>query len=275
MVAVPRFVGMSLSEAERAIPHLNGEPLLMLNVETAPHDIAPSYVFHQDIPENTPVHVGQVVTVTISVGREIETFSMPDLRNMAQSAAEEMVRSLGLGVGTVHRVYHTTVPAGYVAFQGVAPGMQTHTGQLVSFTVSDGPPPDGEDGADLTTPGHTGGHGITPWQPGETPEPYVTPTPPPFIPPTPAPPVMPTPPPFTYGPQRRVFVIHEGLFLTAENSVAVILTINGDSANAHRVTVNRNQTPFEIEVSVALTDNITISINGRQGTLNPADLPLR
>lgn len=102
---------------------------------------------HEEIPAGTIMRfepadkaaVGEIVTLYISKGPEIETVQVPKLEGQTAEWAMELLTSAGLVVGEVTKENHDTVPAGNVISQTILPGEQAEVGTIVDFVVSLGP----------------------------------------------------------------------------------------------------------------------------------------
>ena len=80
---------------------------------------------------------GSTVTLRISAGPLIQKTQIPDLRGMSESAADALLRALGLATGSVtYRA--SSLPAGTVLDQSPAAYKEVDAGASVSYTVSSG-----------------------------------------------------------------------------------------------------------------------------------------
>lgn len=80
---------------------------------------------------------GSTVTLRISAGPLIQKTQIPDLRGMSESAADALLRALGLATGSVtYRA--SSLPAGTVLDQSPAAYKEVDAGVSVSYTVSSG-----------------------------------------------------------------------------------------------------------------------------------------
>ncbi|MCL2703056.1 MAG: Stk1 family PASTA domain-containing Ser/Thr kinase [Defluviitaleaceae bacterium] len=295
-VEVPRFTGREYADAY-AIRDSNG-PLELEDIyEFSDHPN--SFIFNQEPRPGTLVPAGTAVTIFISKGQALETFTMPNLVGREITAARAEIERLGLRVGSVTPTFHAAIPKDQVMSQTIAAGFDAATGQVVNLVVSNGPEPAPEPietpdaGTDITStpdPAWTPGPAITPL-PNITPDPNATPTqtlppstPPPNVIPTPTPgpyitpPVqthaLPTPTPIIIPPDEPLVIqgpqIEKFLFpLTIDDfagkeniNITVTVLENRVVNNVIEESLHVMQLPRSIEIECSTEARIQVHIEG-------------
>lgn len=92
-------------------------------------------VMSQDPEASTRAKKGTIVNLVISSGREVE---VPELKNMNLSQAEEILRDLGLKIGTTSTDYSNTVEKDLVIRQEPVAGSSVQSGSEVNLVISVG-----------------------------------------------------------------------------------------------------------------------------------------
>lgn len=131
---IPNVVGMSESDAEKAIQDANlivkkGDPVYSDNVDQGEVvSVSPS--------EGTEVKEGTEVTLVISKGAEKAT--VPTLTGKSKSDAQSALSNAGL-YGNATEDYSDTVEEGYVISQDTTAGKEVSKGATIGYVVSKGP----------------------------------------------------------------------------------------------------------------------------------------
>ena len=86
---------------------------------------------------HSTLKAGDTVTLTVSLGKQINSVSVPDLYGLTESGAYEVITECGLIVGSIS-YEASSLPAGRVIAQSPAPFETLEEGESVSFTVSAG-----------------------------------------------------------------------------------------------------------------------------------------
>lgn len=170
-VAVPKLTDLAYTDAETAAESL-GLTITRTGTEERT-DVEPDTVLSQDPAEGVLVPAGTEIGVVVARGPT--AVPVPDLRNMPEAQALQVIVAQGLTVGTRTTAFSATVPVGSVISQSPGAGIIVAPGTPVDYVISDGPEP--------------------------TPTPTVPPTPTPTVAPTPTPTPKPTPTP-TPAPQN-------------------------------------------------------------------------
>ncbi|MBU5627263.1 Stk1 family PASTA domain-containing Ser/Thr kinase [Oscillibacter sp. MSJ-2] len=98
---------------------------------------APGYVISTDPVKDTVLHEGDVITLTISKGAEIQPVTVPSFLNSHIDKAMELVDQLGLKCGKVDEV-ESDLPKGYVVSQDVDALSSVDPGTTINFEISRG-----------------------------------------------------------------------------------------------------------------------------------------
>ena len=170
-VAVPALTDLAFTDAETAAESL-GLTVVRTGTEER-DDVEPDTVLSQDPAEGTLVPAGTEIGVVVARGRT--AVPVPDIRNVPEAQALQVIVADGLTVGTRTTAFDPAIAAGNVISQQPGAGIIVAPGTPVDYVVSDGPEP--------------------------TPTPTVAPTPTPTVAPTatPKPTPTPTPPPVNVG----------------------------------------------------------------------------
>jgi autotransporter-associated beta strand protein len=132
MVDVPFVLGISQTDAENAI---SGAGLAIGNVTTQ-HDpaIPTGMVISQDPAGGETVEQDSLVALVVSLGSEMAI--VPSVVGLSQSAAQDVITTAGLTVGSVAAESSDTVPAGEVIRQNPEIGTAVTFNTTVDFVVS-------------------------------------------------------------------------------------------------------------------------------------------
>jgi len=134
-INVPNVVGQAQSAAEETLRSvgLSVGTTMLLNSDTRPKGA----VISAKPAVGTLVLTGSPVDLEVSIGPA--QVALPNVVGQAQSAAEEMLRSVGLSVGTTIGVNSDTTPKGAVISAKPAVGTLVLLGSPVNLEVSIGP----------------------------------------------------------------------------------------------------------------------------------------
>ena len=134
-VAVPRFVGRSLSQAQQ-LASAEGLSLVVtdrVHSSTAPADS----VISQDQPSGKTVKRGRSVGVVVSLGPEIVT--VPDVQRRSLIEARLMIEQARLSIGELRETFDEQVKGGFVITQDPQPGARVQRGRTLKLVISKGP----------------------------------------------------------------------------------------------------------------------------------------
>jgi eukaryotic-like serine/threonine-protein kinase len=135
LIAVRDVVDISFATAKRTLARAGFK---VERVDGYSDTIARGKVIAQDPSPRVRIERGEVVTLTVSKGREL--VFVPNVDGKPEGAARAALTDAGL-VPTVIRKYSATVPAGIVVQQTPLGGNKASKGSTVSLLVSNGPPP--------------------------------------------------------------------------------------------------------------------------------------
>ena len=144
-INVPDVVGKSSVVAQQILKDKN----LRVKIVEANDDSVPAGQVVSQYPEaGAKVKEQRLVTITVSKGGQ--ELTMPDLKSMSRSNAEEKLKKMGLKLGAVFEE-NAKEPAGTVINQDPRSGSKITKGQTVDITVSLG-----EKNKEITVQNYTG-----------------------------------------------------------------------------------------------------------------------
>jgi serine/threonine-protein kinase len=180
LVVVPNFTEMEdVAEASAEAERLG---LLLEQESQESTDQEVGTIVAQNPSPGTEVPVGSTVTITVISGPG--EVAVPEIRNLTELDAADVLNENELVRGVRTEAFDPVVPEGSVISQNPAPGVRVDKGSAVDYVVSLGPEP-----SPTPTPSPTPEP-----TPSPTPEPTPTPTPEPTPTPTPEPPPSAAPP---------------------------------------------------------------------------------
>ncbi len=136
-VAIPKLVGMSPGEAERAGAASGLQVVIERQFYSA--DIPEGRIMTQVPPPGTKVRRGWSVRVAQSLGPQ--RVAIPDVTGGSERVAELNIRRRGLSLGSVARVSLPGVPLDQVISQSPPANASGVSAPKISILVSDGPEP--------------------------------------------------------------------------------------------------------------------------------------
>ena len=140
-IEMPHFVSMSLGQAE---DFFAGTPFTPV-IQTSTHPtIQSGTVIHQIPMPGVLLTPDTQIILEVSTGAETVMIQLPELAGSTEAHAISTIQGLGLVLGSVSHVPHSTVPVGQVInMQGAAAG-QVPEGSSVGLVISSGPAPESE-----------------------------------------------------------------------------------------------------------------------------------
>ena len=135
-VRVPSVVGLSTAEAGRIISSAG----LVAQIARKYSDSTPQdSVIDQSPPAGQSVLLGSSVSISISIGPQSTTVTLPDVVGMTQSDAVNKIVSLGLTTH-VSNSFSSTVAVGQIVDELPGAGQEVAPGTAIGLNVSAGPP---------------------------------------------------------------------------------------------------------------------------------------
>jgi beta-lactam-binding protein with PASTA domain len=131
---VPSVMGMTV-ESARAVVERHGL-LLTVSQEREEPKSQPGLVVEQHPLEGSQVYRGESVTVVVA--RPPAKVKVPSLLGQTLAEARQHLEAIRLAVGRTSEDLNEKVPAGSVAAQSVAPGVEAEVGTTVDLVVSKG-----------------------------------------------------------------------------------------------------------------------------------------
>ncbi|MGA6987067.1 MAG: PASTA domain-containing protein, partial [Terriglobales bacterium] len=136
-VAIPKLVGMSPLEAERAGAALGLQVAVERQFYSA--DIPEGKIMTQVPPPGTKVRRGWAIRLAQSLGPQ--RVAIPDVTGGSERVAELNIRRRGLSLGSVARVNLPDAPLDQVISQSPPAKASGVSAPKISLLVSDGPEP--------------------------------------------------------------------------------------------------------------------------------------
>lgn len=132
-IEVPTVVNLTEEQAVSQLEKRGFRANIARNAESDEYE--KGKVMSQDPEASTRAKKGTIVNLVISSGREVE---VPELKNMNLSQAEEILRDLGLKIGTTSTDYSNTVEKDLVIRQEPVAGSSVQSGFEVNLVISVG-----------------------------------------------------------------------------------------------------------------------------------------
>lgn len=130
---VPTVVNLTEEQAVEQLEKRGFRANIAKNAESDEYE--KGKVMSQDPDASTRAKKGTIVNLVISSGREI---SVPELKNMNLSQAEETLKDLGLKIGTTSTDYSNIVDKDLVIRQEPASGAKVQSGTEINLVISVG-----------------------------------------------------------------------------------------------------------------------------------------
>lgn len=140
IIEMPDLYDMDYTTAYRVLREAGLKPLTPIyeNDDT----IESNHIISFTPLKGSPLSPGTEVQMVVSKGPKVETLDMPKLVEMSQETALSTIRLNNLKEGRVdERVYHDTIPEGYVVSQYPTAGTKVEEGTEVNLQISKGPDP--------------------------------------------------------------------------------------------------------------------------------------
>lgn len=131
-VTVPSVAGKSYDEA---VSLLEDVGLKVDREEQYSDSVSSGNVISSSPSSGEEVEEGSTVTLVVSKGAETKTVSVPDLSGMTQSAAESVLESMNLTLGSVQEVESDST-TGTVIGQTIEAGTSVKEGSAVGITIA-------------------------------------------------------------------------------------------------------------------------------------------
>ncbi len=135
---VPSVTGSSYEEAEITLTDLG---FTVKKMEAYSDTVDAGIVASQSPVGGSRVEAGAEITLTVSLGKEIENVQVPNLLGISEEDAIIAVTEAGLEVGTITREYNTEYADGLVCYQSYSRGTFVPPETRIDFKVSQGPVP--------------------------------------------------------------------------------------------------------------------------------------
>jgi len=124
---------------QEAVDLLNSKKLKYTRESEYSSSVEPGRVIRTSPAAGSTVEEEQTITLYISDGPETVTYKVPQITNVSEQTARELLEENHLEVGEVSHVYSSSYEAGTVMGQDIKKGTEVPEGTAVGFTVSKGP----------------------------------------------------------------------------------------------------------------------------------------
>ncbi len=131
IVSVPKVIGMNEDDAKAAI---EAADLKIAIEEEYNKKIEAGYVISQDVPENTEVGAGSVVTIKVSKG--VETSVVPNVVGKTEEEAKQMLKEAGITLAATKYAEDATKEDGTVLEQNLEAGETVEKDSNITITVN-------------------------------------------------------------------------------------------------------------------------------------------
>ncbi len=134
---VPNLVGKTYEEAQQIIKNtLDG---IYVNIETrADEEVEAGYVIEQFPADGSEIREGDSIKLYISLGKDQNFVTVPNLYNMTEEEARNALEAKGLKLGEVSSDYSAIVEEGHVVNQSITQGTEVEKDTKVDITISKG-----------------------------------------------------------------------------------------------------------------------------------------
>ncbi|MBR5420594.1 MAG: Stk1 family PASTA domain-containing Ser/Thr kinase [Lachnospiraceae bacterium] len=104
-------------------------------------DVPKDQVIRQEPAAGSSVAIGSTVTITVSLGKESISVTMPELKGKTEAEAQTLLGGAGLTATRGADEYNDQYPEGTVCYQNYSGGVTVSTDSEVEYRISKGPEP--------------------------------------------------------------------------------------------------------------------------------------
>ncbi len=127
------FVGLDISEVYKQIEDVN---INLVEEYINDSTVEIGKVIKQSPKAGTTVSMDDKVTIYISKGEEDVLITVPNVINLSEQNATQVLQNIGLSVGSVTSEYSDTIAEGKVISQSISYGTQVEQGKAINIVVS-------------------------------------------------------------------------------------------------------------------------------------------
>ncbi|MDR0326189.1 MAG: PASTA domain-containing protein, partial [Oscillospiraceae bacterium] len=205
--------------------------------KTANHDTIPrNFVISSEPGPNDRVFKGDLVVLTVSLGKDIINVTMPSLLGETEQAARSALQQYNLLIGQV-RIVPSDNDAGTVVWQSVSAGEVVPENTEIDLDISEGPP-------DIIDP--------SPSDPDSSPSP-----PSPEVSPSESPPEETSPPP-----QQELVTIQQAIGIPQDHVGTMLLTVHRNGVKIFEETVSADTISITVPITGYPDDIIDVYFDG-------------
>ena len=135
MISVPNVVNLKYTDAGSELQRSGFHVEYEFSVDES---VTMDYVISTNPEADDKIPIGATVYVTVSVGPEIKTTQMPNLKGLNQSVAKQRIEGANLSFGSITYV-DSDLPAGTVTWQSVEPYTTVNEHTRIYLQISRGP----------------------------------------------------------------------------------------------------------------------------------------
>jgi serine/threonine-protein kinase len=145
---VPEIKGLDLSAAQLMLQHEGLESKVV--AQRPSEGIVAGKIIEAHPEPGRKVKKGRRINLVVSTGSAWT--NVPDIREMSEARAEEVLKEKELYLGKRSYIYHDKLPKGYIVEQLPEPATRMSRNREVQAVVSQGPRPDTSDTTDPDKP---------------------------------------------------------------------------------------------------------------------------
>ena len=135
---VPTVTGLTKAEATAT---LEGDGYVVSVISANSDSVAKNNVISQSPEAGQPAERGSTVTITVSLGSELVSVTVPDVIGKSHEDALAILVEAGLDVNFTTDEYSPTVPVGMVCYQSYSSGLTVSSGTTIELRTSKGVEP--------------------------------------------------------------------------------------------------------------------------------------
>ncbi|ONI37799.1 hypothetical protein AN639_09310 [Candidatus Epulonipiscium fishelsonii] len=133
LIELPDIVGMTSADAQRL---LEKEGFIIKITRKSSNVIELGKVIKQTPKADTELEKGELITLEVSSGPDINFIEVPNLYGQTIQQAQTNLRNVGLTLGSTLESYSDTMEEGKIIAQGVQPERGVEKGSAIDVTVS-------------------------------------------------------------------------------------------------------------------------------------------
>ncbi len=133
-ITLPQLIGTPLRDA---LIDLQSAGIKVQIIKEYSPTVSSGIIIHSSLPEGSELKAGDILTLRVSLGKEILEITVPSILGKSEQEAISLLEKKGLLAGEI-RYENSEDKMGTVISQSVAPGSSVKEGSKISFSVSGG-----------------------------------------------------------------------------------------------------------------------------------------